>query len=121
MKFIRLKAIAWKELIQVVRDPRSLALAVSMPVILLVLFGYALTLDVDRIPTVLYDLDGTRNPDINAIAGTWASSVVGLGYTDQGIATDIRNGVKDCVDAFIKAYLSVNPKREDKTDKKPQD
>lgn len=59
MKFIRLKAIAWKELIQVIRDPRSLALAVSMPVILLVLFGYALTLDVDRIPTVLYDLDGT--------------------------------------------------------------
>jgi len=62
-----------------------------------------------------------RNPDINAMAGTWATSVVGLGYTDQGIATDIRNGVKDCVDAFIKAYLSVNPKREDKTDKKPQD
>jgi len=62
-----------------------------------------------------------RNPDINAMAGTWATSVVGLGYTDQGIATDIRNGVKDCVDAFIKAYLSVNSKREDKTDKKPQD
>lgn len=59
MKFIRFKAIAWKELIQILRDPRSLALAISMPVILLVLFGYALTLDVDRIPTVLYDLDGT--------------------------------------------------------------
>ena len=59
MKFIRLKAIAWKEFIQILRDPRSLALALSMPVILLVLFGYALTLDVDRIPTVLYDLDGT--------------------------------------------------------------
>jgi ABC-2 type transport system permease protein len=59
MKFIRLKAIAWKEFIQILRDPRSLALAVSMPVVLLVLFGYALALDVDRIPTVLYDLDGT--------------------------------------------------------------
>lgn len=60
-----------------------------------------------------------RNPDINALAGTWASSIVGLGYTDEGIAADIRNGVKDCVDIFIKAYLSVNPKREDKTDKMP--
>ena len=61
-----------------------------------------------------------RNPDINALAGTWSSSVVGLGYTDEGIATDIRNGVKDCVDAFIKAYSSVNPKTEGKEDRKSQ-
>ena len=59
MKFIRLKAIAWKEFLQIVRDPRSLALAVSIPALLLLLFGYALTLDVDRIPTVVYDLDRT--------------------------------------------------------------
>ncbi len=59
MKLIRLKAIAWKEFIQIARDPRSLALAVSIPGLLLILFGYALTLDVDRIPTVIYDLDRT--------------------------------------------------------------
>jgi ABC-2 type transport system permease protein len=59
MKLIRLKAIAWKEFIQIFRDPRSLALAVSIPVLLLVLFGYALTLDVDRIPTVIHDMDRT--------------------------------------------------------------
>jgi ABC-2 type transport system permease protein len=59
VKLIRLKAIARKGFIQIIRDPRSLGLAISMPVILLLLFGYALTLDVDRIPTVLYDLDAT--------------------------------------------------------------
>ncbi len=59
MKFIRLRAIAWKEFLQIVRDPRSLALAISIPALLLLLFGYALTLDVDRIPTVVYDLDRT--------------------------------------------------------------
>lgn len=52
----------------------------------------------------------TRDPDINSFVGTWARSVVGLGYTDESIVADIRNGVKDCVDAFIKAYQSVNPK-----------
>ncbi len=59
MKLIRLKAVAWKEMLQIIRDPRSLALAVSIPVLLLLLFGYALTLDVDRIPTVLWDQDRT--------------------------------------------------------------
>jgi ABC-2 type transport system permease protein len=65
MKLIRLKAIARKEFLHIVRDPRSLALAVSIPVLLLLLFGFALTLDVDRIPTVVYDLDRTpRSRDL---------------------------------------------------------
>jgi len=65
MKLIRLKAIAVKEFLHIIRDPRSLALAVSIPVLLLLLFGFALTLDVDRIPTVVYDLDRTpRSRDL---------------------------------------------------------
>jgi len=65
MKLIRLKAIALKEFVQIARDPRSLGLAISIPVLLLLLFGYALTLDVDNIPTVVYDLDHTpRSRDL---------------------------------------------------------
>lgn len=60
MKLIRLRAIMRKEFIHILRDPRSLALALSIPVLLLLLFGYALTLDVDNIPTVVYDVD--RSP-----------------------------------------------------------
>ena len=41
------------------RDPRSLALALGLPLMLLLLFGYALTLDVDRIPTLIYDADNS--------------------------------------------------------------
>ncbi|MCX5908118.1 MAG: ABC transporter permease [Deltaproteobacteria bacterium] len=59
MKLIRLKAVAIKEFIQIFRDPRSLALAATIPVLLLLLFGFALTLDVDRIPTVFLDFDRT--------------------------------------------------------------
>ena len=57
MKLLRIKAIAKKELIQVWRDPLSLAMAFLMPVMLLFLFGYAITLDVNNLTTLVYDLD----------------------------------------------------------------
>ena len=59
MKFRRLRAIFQKELLHIVRDWRSLTMALALPMLLLLLFGYALTLDVDRIPTVVYDQDRT--------------------------------------------------------------
>jgi len=57
MKYLRIKAIAQKEIIQIRRDPYSLAMAFLMPVILLVIFGYAITIDINDIPAVVYDLD----------------------------------------------------------------
>lgn len=57
MKFLRIKAIAQKELIQIRRDPLSLAMAFLMPVILLFIFGYAITFDINDIPVVVSDLD----------------------------------------------------------------
>jgi len=56
----RLRAICVKELHHITRDARSLALALLMPVMMLLLFGFALSLDVDRIPTLIYDQDQTQ-------------------------------------------------------------
>jgi ABC-2 type transport system permease protein len=52
-------AIARKELLHVMRDPRSLGMGIAIPVLLLVLFGYALSLDVDHVPLAVWDLDGS--------------------------------------------------------------
>jgi len=57
MKLRRIKAIAKKEFIQIWRDPLSLAMAFLMPVILLFIYGYAITFDIDKIPTVVFDKD----------------------------------------------------------------
>jgi ABC-2 type transport system permease protein len=59
MNLRRLKAVTKKEMLHIVRDWRSLVLALAMPLLMLLLFGYALTLDVDRIPTYIYDWDRT--------------------------------------------------------------
>lgn len=53
----RLFAIARKEWIQLRRDPRSLILAFALPVLLLLLFGYAITWDVRNIDLVVIDQD----------------------------------------------------------------
>jgi ABC-2 type transport system permease protein len=58
-KIKRIKAIAWKEFIQIKRDPRSLALALGIPVFLLLIFGYGLSLDIDNVPMVVWNQDAS--------------------------------------------------------------
>lgn len=60
MKARRTWAVARKEVLHIVRDPRSLGMAIAIPMLLLVLFGYALTLDVDRVPLVVWDQSQTQ-------------------------------------------------------------
>ncbi|GAB7026746.1 ABC transporter permease [Geotalea toluenoxydans] len=55
MKIQRIKAIARKEFLHVFRDWRSLGMGIAIPMIMLFLFGYALTLDVDRVPLIVWD------------------------------------------------------------------
>ncbi len=60
MNLVRVKAIAKKEFIQIWRDPRSLGLGLAIPVVLIVLFGYALSLDIDHVPMVVWDQDKSK-------------------------------------------------------------
>jgi ABC-2 type transport system permease protein len=59
MNLRRTKAVAKKEFLHILRDPRSLAMALAVPLVMLLLFGYGLTLYVDQIPTLVYDSDKT--------------------------------------------------------------
>lgn len=54
---VRLRALIQKEFIHIIRDPRSLAMAFLMPLILLVLFGYAITMDIKLLNLAVYDQD----------------------------------------------------------------
>jgi ABC-2 type transport system permease protein len=59
VSFRRLRAIFVKELHHVMRDARSLGMALAVPLMMLLLYGYALSLDVDHIPTLIYDQNQT--------------------------------------------------------------
>lgn len=60
MKLSRTWAIAKKEFVHIYRDPRSLALVILMPVLLMLLFGYAVTLDVKKVSMAVLDRDRSQ-------------------------------------------------------------
>lgn len=47
---MRLRALVRKEFLQILRDPSSIAIAFVMPVVLLFLFGYGVSLDAEQVP-----------------------------------------------------------------------
>jgi ABC-2 type transport system permease protein len=50
---LRVRALMVKETRQVVRDPSSIAIGVVLPIILILLFGYGLSLDVKDVPVAI--------------------------------------------------------------------
>jgi ABC-2 type transport system permease protein len=72
MKLRRLLAVARKEFIQVWRDPRALGVSIALPLVLLLLFGYALTLDVDRVPLAVWDQ--SRTPESRELVSRFEHS-----------------------------------------------
>lgn len=56
-----------KELLQIRRDPSSTGLALVMPVVLILLFGYGVSLDAEHVPVaVVLDDDGAAGRDLYA-------------------------------------------------------
>jgi len=97
----RTKAIARKECFHVLRDVRSLLMAIALPFFLLLLFGWALTLDVDRIATVIYDND--RTPEsrqlIERLRGSRYFRIVAVASDYREIERLIDNGT--CLMAVV--------------------
>lgn len=60
MSWTRIWAMATKELIQIRRDSRSLMIVLVMPVTLVLLFGYGVSLDLKHMPVYIYDQEGSQ-------------------------------------------------------------
>ena len=60
MSLTRLLAIARKEVLQILRDARSLIIVVLMPAVLVLLFGYGVNLDLKGLPVYMLDQDGSQ-------------------------------------------------------------
>ena len=87
----RMYAVSRKEFLHIIRDARSLALALLLPFVMLMLFGYALSLDVDQIPTVVHDRD--KSPEsrdlVRQFEGARYFNVLGHVDRDEDIDREI--------------------------------
>jgi ABC-2 type transport system permease protein len=73
----RTRAITRKEWMHIGRDPATLYFAIGIPLVMLVLFGFAVSFDIDHITTVVVDDDGS------------AESRALIGHLDAGPTFDV--------------------------------
>lgn len=90
----RLKHMLIKEFIQVFRDPRMRAVIFLVPIIQVIIFGYAVSTDVRHIPMALYDLD--RTPASRDLVARFEASrhfdLVSVVASDQEVQRAIDTG-----------------------------
>jgi ABC-2 type transport system permease protein len=95
MNLRRLTAVARKESLHLVRDWRSLTLALAIPLILILLYGYALTLDLRLVPTVVWDQ--SRTPESRELLSLFQNSpyfaIKGYHEDYQGLQNALDRGM----------------------------
>ncbi|HEX2951802.1 MAG TPA: ABC transporter permease [Armatimonadota bacterium] len=88
---LRTWMMIWKEFKQISRDPRMLAVAVLLPVFMLLLYGYAINLDVRHVRMAVYDQDHSQQSRemINAFSCSGYFDIVGYLDNDHDIAPEL--------------------------------
>ncbi|MCO6435530.1 MAG: ABC transporter permease [Phycisphaerae bacterium] len=83
---MRLRGLLRKEILQIIRDPSSIILALVMPLVLLFLFGYGVSLDAEHVPLAVVLED--KSDAARAVGARFALSP----YFDVSHATSLHEG-----------------------------
>jgi len=91
----RLLAVAWKELVQLRRDRLTFGMMVGVPLMQLMLFGYAINTDVRRMPTLVFDQDHSAESRdlVTRLVNTGFYDVTGYVQDYAAITRAMRAGV----------------------------
>jgi len=85
--WVRFRAVLKKEFIHILRDRASLIMAIAMPIVMLLIFGYAINTNVEHLPTVVWDQAQTAD--------------------SRDLITSIRNTQYMDPDNFVQGYQEI--------------
>mgnify|MGYP000193289017 FL=1 len=97
----RLKALCWKETLQIFRDPSSILIAFFMPVLMLFIFGYGINLDSSRLRIGLW------MEDSGADANGFASALTGSSWLEVHSYDSRAAMERALVDSQIRGFVVV--------------
>jgi ABC-2 type transport system permease protein len=98
---MRLLGLVRKEFLQVIRDPSSIAIAFVMPVALLLLFGYGVSLDSDHVPVAIVIEDS------GADAADFVAALDGSDYFAPIRVSRMQTAVEALLDGRVDAIVHL--------------
>ena len=92
--FWGLRAMLLKEFSHIRREPSTIFFMLVVPVLQTLIFGYAIQLKVEHIPTVVYDLDGRRHARelLEAFQNTRTFTIVDRVFDDESFERSLTSG-----------------------------
>ncbi len=108
--FRGLGAIVYKETRHIIRDPKTLFLMLAIPGIELTIFGFAVNMDIQHIPTIVYNLDGRQESRrlLDAFVNSNYFDIVGYVNSDEEMYRTIVRGT-------ARIAIKIPPDFSDKT------
>ena len=101
MNIRRILAMAYKETLQIWRDPRSLAIALLMPLMQMVMLGYGVSLDIRHVPLCVLDQENSQKSRLivnDFVSSSWFS-VSHVLESDEDVRDAMDRG--ECVAALV--------------------
>ncbi len=89
---LRIFSLIRKEFTHVIRDPRTLAIMIIMPVLMLVLLGFAATTNIEHLRTAVYDAD--KSPQSRDLIAAYQAS----NYFDIVLYADREGSLRYLID-----------------------
>jgi ABC-2 type transport system permease protein len=97
----RLRALCWKETMQIFRDPSSILIAFFMPLLMLFIFGYGINLDFSKLRI------GLRIEDGGAEAATFAAALTGSPWLEVHAYDSRATMERALVDSEIRGFVVI--------------
>src|SRR5215510_5827890 len=103
LKMQRAMSLVRKETRQIMRDPSSIAIGIVLPVVLILLFGYGLSLDVTNVPVAVVLEDSS--PTAAELAASFRLSR----YFDARMMTSMREAQVLMLEREVDGIVRIRP------------